>query len=85
MQCRWLRALAPWVVIGLSAAVLGLVQGCSPVISNALVDADGQPIRLDAILEITTDSTLTEDQQRQELRELGITDPDVIEALVRNL
>lgn len=58
--------------------------GCSPTIEYAVVDAQGQPIRLDAITRITGDVSLSEDQKRQKLRDLGITDQDIIELLIRN-
>lgn len=49
---------------------------------NALTNADGQPILFDDVREILSDDDLTDDQKRQALRDLGIEDERLIEALV---
>jgi hypothetical protein len=59
--------------------------GCSPDVSDVLVDASGQEIRITAITAITQDPGLDEAAQRQALRDLGITDEDLIDLLVREL
>jgi hypothetical protein len=56
--------------------------GCDPTYSQGLVDASGEPIPLESVLEVLTDSSLTEEEQRDALRELGITNEQLIEVLI---
>ena len=50
--------------------------------SRRLVGADGQTIVLEDVERIVEDSSLTEDERRSQLRELGIEDEKLIEALL---
>lgn len=77
------RGLGPGLA-GLAVGVAGLVSGCQPPLQNVIVGVNG-PVRLDAVMQILEDDDLTEDQKRQELRNLGITDEDLIDVLIRGL
>ena len=77
---------------GLIVAVLlgGAVVGCGPPYLNVLIDANGQQIRADDITNILYGDEdgdgipdLTEEEQRDSLRGLGITDERLIDALIR--
>jgi hypothetical protein len=59
-----------------------LTGGCPPT-ENVLTDPAGQSIRLTAIDRITSDPDLTEEQKRQGLRALGVTDQLLIDLLIR--
>ncbi|GMV96994.1 MAG: hypothetical protein HRF43_20850 [Phycisphaerae bacterium] len=56
-----------------------------PSYEGLLEGADGVIIRLADITRITGDSDLTEDEQREALRALGLTDESLIDLLVRGL
>ena len=73
--CTILRAV-------LLAGVAGCGSGAQTIFPNQLLDADGQPIVLDDVETIVNDSDLTDDEKRQQLRELGIEDEEVIDALL---
>lgn len=68
------------------AVLLAGLAGCGSVapttFPNQLVGADGQPIVLDDIETIVNDTALTEDEKRVQLRELGIEDEQLIDALL---
>ena len=49
---------------------------------DAVVGADGQEIVLDNVREILDDDSLDTDARRQALRDLGIEDEDLIDALL---
>ena len=73
---------------GLLAAALAVsaltFTGCGVPLPNAdvLVTAEGTQIRLDHIAKILDDDTLTEEQKRSGLTDLGITDQDLIQFLL---
>ncbi|HOB76307.1 MAG TPA: hypothetical protein PKG54_17490 [Phycisphaerae bacterium] len=69
---------------GLALCLAGWVPGCQPPAHNVIMGVNG-PIRLEAITRILDNPELTEDQKRQELRNLGITDEDLIDVLIRGL
>lgn len=77
--------LVGMMTVILAAGMFWPVGGCAPPTQNVLVDANGNPIRLRSILAIVRDPTLTSDQKRQALRDLGITDEDYIELVLREL
>jgi CO/xanthine dehydrogenase FAD-binding subunit len=64
------------------AAVLTTAIGCQPAYRNALIGADGTPIRLEAVQAILGNGQLTEDEKRQALRDIGITDEALIDVLL---
>ena len=65
------------------AGILALAAaGCEAPVPNALVDGNGSQIRLSAITAILGDADLNEEQKRQALRDLGISDESLIDALI---
>jgi hypothetical protein len=71
------------VALGLAAL---LCSHCGTDISaespNRLYGAEGQSFVLEDIGAIVNDRHLTDDQKRSQLRDLGIEDEDLIEALL---
>jgi hypothetical protein len=67
--------------------VLGVTgTGCKgPPFNDVLVDSNGEQIRSPEIQRIFDNPDLTEEEQRQALRDLGITDESLIDLLVRLL
>ena len=69
-----------------AAAALSAGGGCGTVVTtnyaNRLVGADGQLIVLDDVQEIVGNPNLDEEEMRQRLRDLGIEDEELIEALL---
>ncbi len=63
------------------ALALGLA-GCSAPYPNALLDANGNEIRLEGIQAVLDDEDLSEQEKRQALAGLGIADEDLIDALL---
>jgi len=67
------------------AALLGLAWGCGTQrtsFPNQLHAADGTPIRFEDLQAIVTDNQLTDDEKRQQMRDLGIEDEQLIDALL---
>ena len=65
--------------IAVSGCGLGVVQVTN--YPNAVIGTSGQIILMDDLLEILTDN-IPDDEKRNQFRELGIEDPDLIEALL---
>ena len=69
-----------------AALALTLLGACGTIniaeYANSLIGADGQPIFLDDIRAITSDGALSDEQQRTQLRDLGLEDEKLIDALV---
>lgn len=71
------------LVRALLATALTAACACAPtVLPHTLVDANGDPISMEEIENITSDTSLSDDEQREQLRELGITDESLIDLLV---
>lgn len=73
--------------ITIFAALAGVVLGGCGMgnfaeFANRLIGTDGQPIFLDDVRAITSDFSLSEEQQRVRLRDLGLQDEKLIDALV---
>ena len=70
-------------LVALAAFAIG---GCGAVSVTdypaRLVGADGQEFFLDDIEEIAGHPSMTDDQKREQFRELGIRDEELIEALL---
>ena len=66
----------------LLAAVLA-VAGCVPLSDNVLTNDGGEPIRLAEIAAIVSDDSLNEDQKRQALEDLGVTNEDLLDVFLR--
>lgn len=67
---------------GLLAVATVLGPGCGPTYDFLLLDGQGDEIRLVQIDRIVNDADLTDEQKRDLLRDLGITDDQVIEQLL---
>ena len=65
---------------GIAAA--SAVVGCISPYPNVLVTDTGQQIRLSDIDAILADTALDEDEKKQALRDLGITDEELLNVLV---
>jgi hypothetical protein len=70
------------IAIAFAAFITFAGMACQPPYNFVVIGADGQTIRQSSINAIVQDSTLTDDQKRQALRDLGITDENLIDFLV---
>ncbi len=72
----------------LSLAILLCLSGCGTAVTTnqdfreRIIGVDGQEIWIEDIQEINDDDDLDEDAKRQAYRDLGIVDPDLIDALL---
>jgi len=66
----------------LLAGLAGCGSGAPTTFPHQLVGANGQPIVLDDVESIVNDTSLSEDEKREQLRELGIEDEELIDALL---
>ena len=66
----------------LLTGLAGCGSGAPTTFPNQLVGADGQPIVLDDVEAIVNDTDLTDDEKRNQLRELGIEDEELIDLLL---
>lgn len=68
------------------AMLLPLLAGCGAELvtpyPDALVGAEGQAIVLEDVEAVTSNPNLTDDQKRERLRDLGIEDEKLIDALL---
>lgn len=71
----------------LSACWLLAIAGCGAVSAdrfpNQVLGADGQPILLDDLEAIADETGLSDEERREQFRELGIQDEKLIEVLLR--
>jgi hypothetical protein len=67
----------------LALVSLGFSFGCQPPVENAIIGADGQFIRVEAISEIVGNDNLTTAEKQSQLEALGITDEALIDLLIR--
>lgn len=80
------RLLARFCMV-LAGSLLGL-SGCGSVVATndvfpeRLRGADGQVFFFEDLQDIAADTELTDEEKRQALRELGIEDPDLIDAFL---
>jgi hypothetical protein len=81
---RWLGRSLGLVFVGLAFCVAGSLPGCVSSYENELVGTNGT-IDLEDITSILNDTGMDTAQQRQALRDLGITDEDLIDSLLRGL
>ncbi|MHC4441650.1 MAG: hypothetical protein ACYTF1_06750 [Planctomycetota bacterium] len=75
---------------GFKAAILSLLlstalSGCLMPPFNFVLTDDGQSVRMSTILSILSDSNLSEEQQKEELRNLGIVNEELINLLITQL
>ena len=66
----------------LLAGLPGCGSGAPTTFPNQLVGADGQPIVLDDVETIVNDTDLSDAEKREQLRELGIEDEELIDSLL---
>jgi hypothetical protein len=66
----------------LASAGCGTLTYERRVFPDEIVTADGGGVSLDDVAEIVNDPALDEEGKREALRELGIEDEDVIDALI---
>lgn len=74
---RLLLVLLPLVSVGCGMNV-------STDFANRLVGAQGQVIVLDDIQAIVNDASLTDDEKRARLHDLGLVDEKLIDSLLRS-
>lgn len=63
-------------------ATIFVVEGCTAPYPDAVLNSDGQSIRLSDIGQILSQTDLSEDQKKDALRALGITDEELLNVLV---
>lgn len=72
------------LVVCATQAGCGVLTTARSTFLTQFVDADGNPLSLEDLQEITTDPDLTPDQMARELRNLGLLDEELIDAIVEN-
>lgn len=72
------------LVVCATQAGCGVLTTARSTFLTQFVDADGNPLSLEDLQEITTDSDLTPDQMARELRNLGLADEELIDAIVED-
>lgn len=77
-----MKTLGAIVRAVLLAGLAGCGSGATTTFPRQLVDTDGQPIVLEDVETIVNGTDLTDDEKREQLRELGIEDEELIEALL---
>jgi len=73
------------ILLGLSALSLALTSGCFPPFNDVIVGENGEQIRLVLLSTIVDNPDLLEEEKRQQIRDLGITDEVLIDLLIRQL
>jgi hypothetical protein len=73
-----------WGLAGVVVCSTGLSLGCQPPVPNEIVGVNG-PIHVDEITAILHDTSLDDTAKRHALRDLGITDEEFIDVLIRGL
>jgi len=57
--------------------------GCGPTFDDMVINEEsGEQVRLVLIDRIVNNTDLNEEQKRQQLRDAGVTDPDLIDLLI---
>jgi len=80
---RLARLIGPLIVVALTALVgCGVLAAGRTDYPSAAETAPGRSLYREPIQEIVDDSLLTTDEKRQALRDLGIEDDKLIEALL---
>jgi hypothetical protein len=77
-----MKILGTIVRVVLLTGLAGCGSGAPTTFPNQLLDNEEQPILLDDIETIVNDTDLTDDEKREQLRELGIEDEELIDALL---
>ncbi|HOW72388.1 MAG TPA: hypothetical protein PKY77_17455 [Phycisphaerae bacterium] len=79
----WKHSLGRTCAALLTALLAVATAGCPEPTANILVDSNGNAIRMDQITLITSDTTTTTAEKRQALSDLGITDEQLIDLLLK--
>lgn len=82
MTGRATRLIAGACCVMLTCSGCGILTTRAPELANAETGDDDQALLLDDIQEITADMTTTDAEKRTALRDLGILDEDLIDALL---
>lgn len=69
-------------LLGLAVGLAAFLPGCQPNIEN-VIEGENGTIRLEEVAAILNDTSLDDAQRRQALRDLGITDEELIDGLIR--
>ena len=79
-----LRMRRPSAIVGvlLLAGLAGCGSGAPATFPNQLLAADGHAILLDDVKAVVNNNDLTDDDKRAQLRDLGIHDEKLIDALL---
>ncbi len=80
---RWRRSVGRAVIAGLAGVLSWSAVGCGPPYGDVLVDEEGEQIRLEGVLRIVGDNTLSDEEKRDGLINMGITDDELLDALIR--
>ena len=70
------------VLLLVGSAGCGCGSGAATSFPNQLISADGRPILLDDIEAVVNNNDLSDDEKRSQLRELGVEDEELIDALL---
>ena len=76
---RWMTGLLGGLLV---CAGCGTFTARPPVLANPETGDNGQALLLDDIQVITNDMDLTDLEKRQALRDMGILDEDLLDALI---
>jgi len=77
-----IRHFSRCTIIAAAATLSGCGFAAPTQFTNSVIGTDGQPILLDDIRKIVNDSTLSDDEKRQALRDLGLEDEKLIDVLL---
>ena len=80
MGGRRLNAVMAAAIMAMAGC--GALPGAAGVCPDRLVDPDGNTLFLDDLQAITEDDSLSDQQKRDRFIELGVEDPDLIDALI---
>ena len=80
----WGRGRGCWAALLGPALILPTQVGCGPPYLDVLESASGEQIRLNDVIRIVGSAELSEEQKRQALLDLGVTDEDLIQLLIQN-
>ncbi len=69
-------------LIGMGVALGSCGTSITGDFANQVVGEDGQPLVLDDLAQIANDAALSVEEKRQALRELGVEDEKLIDALL---
>lgn len=76
------RSVILLATFSMGMGFVGCVSNNNTDFPNRLVGADGQLFTVEELEEIASDPDLSEDEKREEFRELGIEDEELIDALL---